>query len=397
MGGASSVRSLPHLAGRWGLVCGGLVLGLCTAVVDAVFLVVAGGAVVAAPAAGRAVRGRVSAWVRAGALWLAGVERWRLGVFLGCVVEEGEYGGVRALRYLAVRVPVGLLGGAVVLLLVYGVGSGVVLLSRWVRGLEGYGMSPTPWIVAYVVVGGVVLVFLNLQGLVGMVVLERRVAGWFLGPSRRELLERRIGELAASRAGVVEVVDQERRRIERDLHDGVQQRLVALGVLLGRARRQGDSELLRQAHREAREVLRDLREVAWRVYPAALDTVGLRDALAAVVERSGVPVRLVYEVEGRLPRPVETAVYFVVCEAVTNAAKHSGAVSVSVEVMAAGSGVRVRVCDDGCGGADVSGGGLSGLARRVAALDGRFSVSSPVGGPTVVVAELPCVGVVEGV
>lgn len=258
-------------------------------------------------------------------------------------------------------------------------------------------MSPTPWIVAYVVVGGVVLVFLNLQGLVGMVVLERRVAGWSLGPSRRELLERRIGELAASRAGVVEVVDQERRRIERDLHDGVQQRLVALGVLLGRARRQGDSELLRQAHREAREVLRDLREVAWRVYPAALDTVGLRDALAAVVERSGVPVRLVYEVEGRLPRPVETAVYFVVCEAVTNAAKHSGAVSVSVEVMAAGSGVRVRVCDDGCGGADVSGGGLSGLARRVAALDGRFSVSSPVGGPTVVVAELPCVGVVEGV
>jgi len=83
------VRSLPHLAGRWGLVCGGLVLGLCTAVVDAVFLVVAGVAVVAAPAAGRAVRGRVSAWVRAGALWLAGVERWRLGALVGCGVDEG--------------------------------------------------------------------------------------------------------------------------------------------------------------------------------------------------------------------------------------------------------------------------------------------------------------------
>jgi signal transduction histidine kinase len=193
-------------------------------------------------------------------------------------------------------------------------------------------------------------------------------------------------------------VDAERRRIERDLHDGVQQRLVALGVLLGRARRNPDAaaDLLAQAHEESRHVLEDLREVAWRVYPAALDSLGLAEALEAVADRSAVPVRLRCELP-HAPPGVATAVYFLVCEAVTNAAKHSGATMIRVDVTredspGTGGAVRVEVADDGAGGADPAGGGLAGLSRRVLALDGGFAVSSPVGGPTVITARIPLDG-----
>ncbi|WP_315985181.1 histidine kinase [Microbispora sp. CSR-4] len=188
-------------------------------------------------------------------------------------------------------------------------------------------------------------------------------------------------------------VGQERRRIERDLHDGVQQRLVALAVLIGRARRgrspQLLDDLLHQAHEEAQEALRELREVAWRVYPAELDTLGLRESLSAVAERAGMPVTVAYGLAARPPGEVETAVYFVVREAMTNAAKHAAAGQVRVEIVEDGDTIVVRVRDDGRGGADPGGGGLSGLARRVAALDGRFQVDSPPGGPTIVSAELP--------
>ncbi|WP_405394845.1 sensor histidine kinase [Microbispora hainanensis] len=188
-------------------------------------------------------------------------------------------------------------------------------------------------------------------------------------------------------------VGQERRRIERDLHDGVQQRLVALAVLIGRARRgrspQLLDDLLHQAHEEAQEALRELREVAWRVYPAEPDTLGLRESLSAVAERAGMPVTVAYGLAARPPGEVETAVYFVVREAMTNAAKHAAAGQVRVEIVEDGDTIVVRVRDDGRGGADPGGGGLSGLARRVAALDGRFQVDSPPGGPTIVSAELP--------
>ncbi|KIF06575.1 histidine kinase, partial [Streptomyces sp. RSD-27] len=198
------------------------------------------------------------------------------------------------------------------------------------------------------------------------------------------------------RAAVLRAVDSERRRIERDLHDGVQQRLVALAMLLGRARRSRERDperadaLLLQAHRESQEVLTELREVAWRVYPSALDSLGLEEALAGVAERCAIPLRTEFDAAGPLPGPVRTAAYFVVCEAVTNAAKHSGASAVSVRVVRRGPVLTVRVEDDGSGGADPSGTGLSGLASRVAALDGLLRVESPAGGPTTVTAELPC-------
>ncbi|MGW2590797.1 sensor histidine kinase [Streptomyces sp. NPDC001515] len=333
-------------------------------------------------------RARARARFLAGARWLTAAERWRRTVFFGDRFPDYAPSDRQVLRYLSVRTYAGLLCAVVAGLLGFGVVLAVLLAV-------GVARSTTDWaeLPAQVLLGSVLL-FLNLQGLVSLAALDTRLARACFVPDDRELLERRIGELSASRAAVVRAVDAERRRVERDLHDGVQQRLVALAMLLGRARRARDAEradaLLAQAHREAGEVLAELRDVAWRVYPTALDSLGLREALGGVAERCAMPVRLEYEVAGELPPPVETAAYFVVSEAVTNAAKHAGAGELYVGVVRRGAVLTVRVRDDGAGGADPEGTGLAGLRGRVAALDGMLDVHSPAGGPTTVTAELPC-------
>ncbi|MFD0904743.1 sensor histidine kinase [Actinomadura sediminis] len=371
----------------------GLALGTLTALVELAFLLVAA---LAAPFSrargGRAVPGAVAA----GARGLTELERRRLAHFFAEESAAADGPG-RALAYLAVRAPIGLLGGVILFLTVYGAAMAAGLMaSWWITGDYLDGIPPRPWIVAYTVLLGAVLLFIAVQGLAGVVALERATARRRLGPSPLDAYRRRIAELRVTRAQVVDAVDDERRRIERDLHDGVQQRLVALGMLIGRARRAGGAdperaaELLRQAHEESRRALDDLREVSWRVFPAALDGEGLRAALETVAERSAVPVTIGYDVPGRPPHPVETAAYFVVCETVTNANKHSGAGRIRVDVAERNGRIGVRVEDDGTGGADPGGGGLAGLARRAAALDGTFAVDSPPGGPTVITAELPC-------
>ncbi|MEU8347549.1 Signal transduction histidine kinase [Actinomadura meyerae] len=374
-------------------VLAGLVLGAATAGAELVLL--AGAALLMAYSLAFS-RGRraVPAAVADAAELLTELEMRRLRAFFG-EDRAVQYGPLRALAYLVLRVPVGLLGAAILVLITYGAVAGVRLaVGWWITGDYLDGIPPSWWIVLYTAVVGVVLLFLALYGLVGVVGLEKAVARRCLGPSPLEEYERRIAQLSVTRAEVVDAVDDERRRIERDLHDGVQQRLVALGMLIGRARRAGDgeraAELLKQAHEESQRALEDLREVTWRVYPAALDGEGLRAALETVAERSAVPVVIDYDVPGRPPHAVETAAYFVVCEAVTNAAKHSGARAVRVALAGSGTMIGVRIEDDGCGGADPAGGGLAGLARRVAALDGAFAVDSPRGGPTVITAELPC-------
>ncbi|MFG2976970.1 sensor histidine kinase [Streptomyces sp. NPDC048331] len=338
-----------------------------------------------------------------GARRLVEVERRRRTFFFGdrfpetygmCGTYETyeTYGGEGVVRYLAVRSWSGLMCGVVLALLGFGLALAGLLAGGVVRGTIGAAELLTQ-----LVLGGVLL-FLGLQGLFALTALDARLAREYFGPSERELLRRRIDELSVSRAAVVRAVDVERRRIERDLHDGVQQRLVALAMLIGRARRGGGrdperaAELLGQAHREAQEVLAELREVAWRVYPSALDSLGLEEALGGVAQRCGLPLRIAYEVAGPLPRPVVTAAYFVVSEAVTNAAKHSAASAVSVRVAGPPGGpLTVRIEDDGRGGADPAGSGLTGLRGRVAALDGALRIDSPLGGPTTIVAELPCV------
>ncbi|MEU7838053.1 histidine kinase [Nonomuraea sp. NPDC049129] len=346
-------------------------LGAATALVDVVFLVVA-----------LPFLGTPNTRAAARRLVLLETRRLRLDA------TEFDVGG-RAPRYLALRVPAGLLGGLVVGLLLLGVVMVGRLAWAWASGDTFDGIAPTLPILLYFTLAGILLLFLNLSGLVGVYSLERRLAQRVLGPDPTERLERRIVELAESRAGIVAAVDSERRRIERDLHDGLQQRLVALSMLIGRSRR-GRPELLNQAHEEAQQALAELREVAWRVYPSGLDSLGLGEALAGVAERSSVPVKVSCELAARPPMGVETAAYFVVCEAVTNAAKHAGATLITVDVHREGTMIVVRVEDDGRGGATASGSGLSGLARRVAALDGRFELVSPAGGPTTIVAELPC-------
>jgi signal transduction histidine kinase len=205
-------------------------------------------------------------------------------------------------------------------------------------------------------------------------------------------------ELAASRARIVAAADQTRRRIERDLHDGTQQRLVSLGLELRLA--QGtvpaeltglESEIGRVAD-ELNGVVEDLREIARGIHPAILSEGGLGPALRTLGRRAAIAVELDVAALGRLPEPVEVAAYYVISEALTNATKHAHASGVEVSAEVSGSTLRVCVRDDGAGGADpLEGSGLVGLKDRIEALGGTFSVHSPAGGGTTVTCELPVV------
>ena len=208
-------------------------------------------------------------------------------------------------------------------------------------------------------------------------------------------LRERLEELRASRARIVEAGDAERRRLERDLHDGAQARLVALALLLRSARTRAapDTELaalLDRAQEELQTSLTELRELARGIHPAVLTDRGLEPALEALVDRAPVPVDVEADVDGRLPGPVESAAYFVVSEALTNVAKYAGATQATVSVRRQTGRVTVEVADDGVGGADAArGSGLRGLADRVAALDGTLSLDSPAGRGTRLRAEIP--------
>jgi signal transduction histidine kinase len=208
-------------------------------------------------------------------------------------------------------------------------------------------------------------------------------------------LKRRIDVLTTTRAGAVDAQEEELRRIERDLHDGAQARLVALGMNLGMAEQKVATDpdqvrqLLAEARQGAREALEELRDLARGIHPPILADRGLGAAVSALAARS--PVRVDVSVEGERPPPaVESAAYFVAAEALANAGKHAGADHVDVRIARGHGLLVVEVTDDGRGGADPSGSGLVGLRRRVEALDGRLDVVSPDGGPTTVRAELPC-------
>jgi signal transduction histidine kinase len=229
----------------------------------------------------------------------------------------------------------------------------------------------------------------------GMAVAHAAVAQGLLGPSQAQL-RARVAALQASRDRAVDSAEDERRRIERDLHDGAQQRLVALAMDLGMAKEklrtdpQAATELVGEAHEEAKRALAELRNLARGIHPAVLADRGLDAAISALAARSPVPVGVEVVTE-RLPGAVESTAYFVVAEALTNAAKHARAGEITVRIARRDALLVVEVTDDGDGGADPEhGSGLRGLADRVAAIDGRLTVTSPAGGPTVVRAELPC-------
>jgi signal transduction histidine kinase len=209
-------------------------------------------------------------------------------------------------------------------------------------------------------------------------------------------LRANVEELRGSRARVVEAEQRARQRLERDLHDGAQQRLVALSLNLGvlQTRLGGDPEaeaLLTEARGEIAVSLAELRDLARGLHPAVVTAHGLAVALESLAARAPVPVRLAVDLPGRLDEAIEVAAYYVVCESLTNIGKHAHATSASVTVSQSGGMIVTEVVDDGRGGADTElGTGLRGLADRVEALGGRLRVWTPVGGGTRVRAELPC-------
>ncbi|MGH2905689.1 MAG: sensor histidine kinase [Solirubrobacterales bacterium] len=211
-------------------------------------------------------------------------------------------------------------------------------------------------------------------------------------------LRARVEELRASRTRIVQASDTARRELERNLHDGAQQHLVSMALTLRMAQNKLDDdpgaarELLLQASTDLAEATTELRELARGIHPAILTDRGLGAALEALASRSQVPVELGEVPEERLPAPVESAAYFVVAEALTNVARYSNANFARVDVQRVNGTAMIEVSDDGVGGASIDlGTGLRGLQDRVAALDGRLVVSSPLGKGTTVTAEMPCV------
>jgi signal transduction histidine kinase len=277
---------------------------------------------------------------------------------------------------------------------------------------------------ALAAVGAVGLAVVAPWTTVGLARLDLATARWLLAPRRHDELHAQVTRLETSRAAAVDSAEAERRRIERDLHDGAQQRLVALAVDLGAAKDKltDDPETGRRmvaaAHEEAKAALAEIRDLVRGIHPVILEDRGLDAALSAVVARSPVPVSLTVDVADRPPPAVESAAYFVVTEALTNVARHAHATKAAVAIARAGDRLVVEVRDDGVGGAAAAapaaaepsaldgtaepgaagepvpgerrGTGLAGLRDRVTALGGMLRIVSPPGGPTTLLVELPC-------
>jgi len=257
------------------------------------------------------------------------------------------------------------------------------------------------------IVDGVAALPFSLLGAVGVVgsaywagllaAVQLRVA-WLLLAPRTDPDRERVVELTRSRGRLVDAFEAERRRIERDLHDGAQQQLLALSMTLGMVRLELDptspaTELVDRAHGEARRARDQLRELVRGIHPRVLTDHGLAAAVAEVALHSRLPVTVDVDLPHRLPGPVESTAYFTVTEALTNATEHSRADAVDVVGRLVEDRLVLTVTDNGGGGADPGRGtGLSGLADRVSILDGRLSVSSPAGGPTELRLEIPCSG-----
>lgn len=399
----------------------GLVLGLLTAALAVVLVVLGVAGLFSVPAMGTGMLLLVpSLW---GAWLLGRLQRGMLLVFAGVDIGPPppsraptwrrvlglDEPRLRAFGWAALHCLWGVLAGAVVLFLLV---QGLALTALPLVGLaapdEGsrvLGLVVVSGTFGYAVaslVGLLVLLAVPWVGR-GMVSVDVALARWLLGDDpQRQLREmsHRVATLTTSREETVDSVEAERRRIERDLHDGPQQRLVSIAMNLGLARSTMDSDpegarsLIEEAHASSKEAIVEMRQVARGIVPPILTDRGLDAAVSALAARSPVPVT----VEARLPRrpdpTVEAIAYFCVSETLTNAAKHSGArhVRVQLDVTPATDGERlwVTVADDGRGGAAVGHGtGLTGLRQRVTSVDGELHVHSPLGGGTTVTISLP--------
>ncbi|NSC24958.1 sensor histidine kinase [Streptomyces albus subsp. chlorinus] len=330
--------------------------------------------------------------------------RRRAGELLGQPVEPRPPAAGRDLVWLLTQVVTGLPAGALALLLL-----GSLLLTPVITALW-WAFPTAPWlpVVSVPLTGwgtALPLGLLNLVFLAALAALllpplaraHARCCLALLRPSPAARLAERVTELTRTRADVLQAHSAELRRIERDLHDGTQARLVAIAMRLAVA---GESlpdvsgtaaVLVRQAHAETEDAMTELRSVIRSIYPPVLADQGLAGAISTLTTRAGVPTRIDTGPLGEVPAAVEAVAYFAVTEALANIARHSRATRASVRVTRNGALLHVEIADDGTGGADAArGSGLDGIRRRAAALDGTMEISSPPGGPTVLTVELPC-------
>jgi signal transduction histidine kinase len=291
--------------------------------------------------------------------------------------------------------------GLVTLLLSGFVASGITLAfaplyaDSGVARVWGTGFDvPAGWAVLV----GPILALLALAALAAIGVLHGVLARLILVPSQEAQLTAQARQSAQQRAGAVRAADLERTRIERDLHDGVQPRLVSVGMTLGLARQKIDDDpatakaLIEEAHTSTKSAITELRQLARGIHASVLDDRGLDAALSALAARSHVPVQLDVRIDGRCERSAEAAVYFSIAESLTNAAKHSRASAVRVVVRRRDDGTLwARVEDDGIGGARIlPGGGLDGISNRIVGAGGTYRLDSPTGGPTALEVSVPC-------
>ncbi|GAA0901471.1 sensor histidine kinase [Virgisporangium ochraceum] len=275
--------------------------------------------------------------------------------------------------------------------LVYFVDGGVIDVQVFERTFDSMGEL---FLLAGVV--GVPGTVLTLYGIGVLAGAQAEYAKWLLAPTDADL-QNRVRELSQSRTRLVDAFEAERRRIERDLHDGAQQHLVLLTMKLGLAQVELAGQntraaaLVGEAHQQARLALASMREHIRGIHPQILTDFGLVEAVRELAERCPLAVEVELMLPGRPPTPVESAAYFVISEALTNAVRHADASHVQVTGGFAEGRLLVAVIDDGHGGADPTRGtGLRGLADRVAVMDGTLEISSPKGGPTMIRIDLPC-------
>lgn len=269
-----------------------------------------------------------------------------------------------------------------------------VIFDDGVGGYSVYGAGALFGLVAIAV--GAVALGAAPRVVVQTARLKAHVAEWFLGPDRLAVAEERVSALSTQRSDILDAVASERRRIERNLHDGVQQQLVAIGLDLGMAEQhlvddpERTRDLIDSARSKVRASIGELRQLGRGLHPAILQDRGLDAALSAVVSGSPVPISVQIDPDLDVTTDVGETVYFLVSEAVANVLKHARARVASVHVVRIGSNVRVTIHDDGVGGVDsTKGTGIAGMGARVRAVDGTFTVTSPVGGPTTLIAEIP--------
>jgi signal transduction histidine kinase len=353
-------------------------------------------------------------WV---SLWMAYPERARFAVLLGADIPAVPLPGSgswlrrlwaalssgaawRSVLYGLIRFPLSTLQ-FVLVTVVWSLALVLITAPAYVWALPGGGAHIAGHLIRYPgaliagVLAGLMLLLASPVLTRWMAAGDAAVARGLLGSGREELTAR-IGELETSRAKVMDAAEAERMRIERDLHDGAQQRLVSLAIDLGRAKAKFGTDpeaaaaIVTQAHEQAKEALAELRSLVRGVHPPVLSDRGLDAALSGLAALSPVPVTVRVSLPRRPPPAVEAIAYFVVAEALTNVAKHARASRALVTVTQQGDLLTVTVRDDGIGGADPSGQGLSGLAARAAGVDGQLVVTSPAGGPTVIEVTLPC-------